>query len=271
MQLARPNNILGEWIKTEDEYQVALTYAEKRIGEFTREDMASLVEVMTQWRVLLGATAEVTEAELIIICQFVYDNFKRFTLSDIKLAMNWAISGRLEIGYVSQKIISSFYVSKCLNAYEAEKRTIYNQLMYRKERVEQQNQLQQAKEFTPEEKADNFKKIILEYYNAYQNNRFFIDFGEIVYKWLKKTNQLNATNELVVEAVNYGKKRYLDEQNDSKTAAIGNAIEKQQSREYREKKLARHYLIMKFFERSTIQSILQVIKPEQFIENQPKP
>ena len=270
MQLAKQNNILGEWVKTEDEYKVAMTYQEKRIGDFNREDMELLVEVMAQWRVLLGATNDVTEAELIIICQFVYDNFKRFTLSDIRLAMNWTISGRLDVGYVSQKIISSFYVSKSLNAYEEEKRKIYNNLMERKERHTQRAEIEQKKDFTPEEKADNFKKLILEYYDAYQNNRFFLDFGDSVYNWLKATKQLNATQQMVDDAIKWGKDKYLEERQNKSLTEIVNTVDANQTREYRERKLARQYLIQKYFEQSTIQTIIEAIKTHQFIENQQK-
>ena len=92
--MKKQNVLIGDWIRNDTEIAVAQTFSEKRIGSFDREDMAKLVEVMAKWRVLLGVNNDSSETELIVICQFVYDNFKKFTLMDIKLAMNWAVSGK---------------------------------------------------------------------------------------------------------------------------------------------------------------------------------
>lgn len=255
--------MIGNWIKSDEEHAVALTYGEKRIGDFNREDMTKLVEVMAQWRILLGVTSDSTEQELIIICQFVYDNFKKYTLSDIKLAMNWTISGKIDVGFVSQKNISSYYVSRALNAYDEHKRRIYNKFMY--EREKHLSRLEQAPpDRTPEEKANTFKSLIVGMYESHMNGSFFIDFGDFVYNWLKKTNQLSRDKAVIDEAVNYGRDRYLEERR-KESINLSSAIEPE-AKEQRQKKLARHYMIMKYFESTSVGQIVQSIKPEQFLE-----
>ena len=148
---------------------VANTYNEKRIGEYTSEDMKGLVEVMAKWRLLLGVNnTDSTEVELIVICQFVYDNFKRFTLEDIKLAMNWAISGKIDMQFVSTKSISAMYVSKALNQYEDEKRAIVQRIAESKEAYERKKSREQNIEVSPQEKANSFKNILLDAYNDFR-------------------------------------------------------------------------------------------------------
>lgn len=218
---------------------------------------------MARWRVLLGVTTEPTDTELIVICQFVYDNFKNYTLEDIKLAMNWAISGKTDVGFVTQKTISSFYVSKALNAYDELKRRLYNKLMEERAIHVRKLEMDSKVEFSPEQKADNFKTLILELYDSYQKGGFFIDYGDMVYNWLKKTRVITITNELVNEAVKYGKDQFLEERKKESEKRILKAIEPS-SREYREKKLARHYIVLHYFKSVTIQQIIKSIKPEQF-------
>lgn len=262
-QLTKPNSTIGNWIETEEQHQIALTYSDKQIRYYDREDMTKLVEVMAKWRVLLGVSSDSTQEELILICQFLYDNFKNYTLADIKLAMNWVISGKIDIGFVSQKNISSYYVSKALNAYDEEKRKLYNKLIEQKNNYQKKLEMETKPNFSPEEKANNFKKLILELYDSYQKGAFFLDFGDSIYNWIKRSKVIPLTQVLVDAAVKYGKDQFLEERKEEAKKRLVKAIEPE-SREYREKKLARHYIILEYFKSTSIQAIINSIKPEHF-------
>ena len=257
--------LIGTWIQSEDERQVALTYGEKRIGQYDKEDMIGLVEVMAQWRILLGVTTEATEQELIIICQFLYDNFKKFTLSDIKLAMNWTISGKVDVGFVTQKNISSYYISRALNAYEEEKKRIYNKLMYERDKeLEKQKQLEQSK-VTPQDKANIFKEAILTMYKSYKEGRPVIDFGDFVYNWLKRTKQLSRDAKIVSDAIKYGQDMYLEER--KKGGGLNPfANISTDNKEDRQKKLSRQYMIMHYFDSHTMPQIIAKINIQDFTD-----
>ncbi len=262
--MTKRNNIIGSWVQSEDDNAIAKTYLDKKIGDFDREDMKLLVEVMAQWRVLLGVTSDSTENELIIICQFLYDNFKKYTLADIKLAMNWTISGKLDVGYVSQKTISSYYISRALNAYDEYKRNIYNNMMQRRDNYLNRVEMEQKPELTADDKANNFKNLILGLYDSFQKGNFFVDFGDFVYNWLKKTNQITNDKAVIAAAVKYGKEQFIEQRRNENIQRLVKAIEPE-SREFREKKLARHYIITIYFKENTIQSIINKINPSQFI------
>lgn len=263
------NKLIGDWIKNEVEYSVARTYEGKKIDDYDHEDMKKLVELMALWRHHLGVTTDPTEQELIVICQFVYDNFKRFTLSDIRLAMNWAISGKIDVGFVTQKNISSFYVSKALNAYSDAKRSIYNELMENRERHITRQQLEVSVQHTPVERANQFREYIVSLYRGYREGGYFYDIGDFAYNWLKKTKQLNLSKEEIDAAVEYGKKalRQLRQADAGSAAALlRNAIGKE-SGEVAEKRLAREYILTRYFEQNTLPQIIDKINIKDFIED----
>lgn len=231
--------------------------------------MKGLVEVMAKWRLLLGVTqTDSTEVELIVICQFVYDNFKRFTIEDIKLAMNWAISGKIDMQFVSTKSISAMYISKALNQYEDEKRAIVQRIAESKEAYERQKSREQKIEVSPQEKAESFKLILLDAYNDYHSKGEFYDFQDFIYNWMRKNKILNPTKDDINNAMIYGETKLrevkqLELQDKEKVKNITKYFESQDD-DYRKKKFARNYIITKFFEKLEYSQLLDYIKIEQF-------
>ena len=267
-QYNQPNSIVGDWIKSDDEYAIAITYTEKRIGDFTREDMTKLVELMAQWRLLLGVTSESTEHELIVIVQFMYDNFKKYTLADVRLAMNWAISGKTEVGFVTQKNISSFYVSKAMKAYDDEKRIIYNRLMAEREKHLSRLEDINKPKITPLQKAESFKEMIVGMYDSVQSGGIFYDIGDMVYNWLKKTGQLKPSKEQIDAAIRYGQDKFYEEkESKSLRQKLTDTIDPMDS-EKKKKKYAREFIVLQYFTIYTIGEIIDKIHPSQFTEEE---
>ena len=263
----RQNKLIGDWIQNDLELEIAKTYEHKKIGDYTKEDMTKLVELMAHWRLLLGVTTESTEMELVVICQFVYDNFKKFTLPDIRMAMNWAISGKIDIGFVSQKTLSSYYVSKVLNAYNEEKRHIFNDMMERRERHLQRLSLDTKPEVTNVEKANSFKEMLVSIYQSHHEGRAFYDFNDFIYNWLKRTGQLQATQEDINAAVFYGQEKYREERRQQNAVNILRQLsnlDTKDNKEEKQKKYAREYMIKKYLDKYTLGEIVSKIKPDQF-------
>jgi hypothetical protein len=82
--------------------------------------------------------------------------------------MNWAISGKIDMQFVSTKSISAMYVSKALNQYEDEKRAIVQRIAESKEAYERKKSREQNIEVSPQEKANSFKNILLDAYNDFR-------------------------------------------------------------------------------------------------------
>jgi hypothetical protein len=262
--LKKQNELIGDWIRNDTEIAVAKTFSEKRIGSFDREDMAKLVEVMAKWRVLLGVNNDSSETELIVICQFVYDNFKKFTLSDVRLAMNWAVSGKIDMTFVSTKSISAMYVSKALHLYEDEKRAIVERIAHEKEVYERKMSNDTKIETSPEERANTFKSILVGLYEDYMQKGTFLDFGDFVYNWLKNNQIISPTKKDVQDALIYSERRYREQRmSEHNGLGLAKALEPK-SEEFRKKKLAREYIIIKLFEAKELLDLIKLIKVEQF-------
>lgn len=268
--LQKPNNLIGEWIKTDDELAAVRTFSEKRIKDYNSEDMAELVKVMAQWRLLLGVTNDSTETELIVICQFIYDNFGKFTLADIRLAMNWSISGKIDVGFVTQKNISAFYISKCMQSYEARKMHLVNEIAHNKHRYESRRDLDTKSEVTPEYKCQVFKEYLISIYESYKENNTFWDTQESIYKWMKSTSQINPSKDEIDEALNYADVKLRKEKEERYMESVLKRIKPtsaDQNPEEKRKKYAREYIVCKKFDEMDIIQLLKKVYVSYFKNN----
>jgi hypothetical protein len=260
------NLLIGDWIRNEADLMVVQTFSEKRIGDFNKEDMKGLVEVMGKWRFLLGVQSESSDSELVFICQFIYDEFKKFTLSDIRLAMNWAISGKTDMSYVSTKALSAAYVSKAILAYEDEKRAIVKRVAYDKEAYERNLQRDEPLNISPEEQANTFLSILMDAYKKYKENGYFYDLGDFIYNWMKKHKIATITKEIVSDAMIYGETRFREFKAEQKHEAGMRRIKIMDSGndDFHKKKFAREYIIRKFFDKVEFEQLVKLVKVDQF-------
>ena len=245
---------------------VVQTFSEKRIGDFNKDDMKGLVEIMGKWRFLLGVQSESSDAELVYICQFIYDEFKKFTLSDIRLAMNWAISGKTDMTFVSQKSLSAAYVSKAIQAYEDEKRSIVKRISYDKEAYERNKHINEPLNITPEEQANTFLSILVDAYNEYKEKGSFYDLGDFIYNWVKKHKIVTPTKQVINDAMIFGETRLREYKSEQKHDAGMRRIKRMDSGndESHKKKCAREYIIRKFFDKVEFEQLVKLVKVEQF-------
>ncbi len=265
MQSKNQSSLIGNWIKDENELAIAKSFTEKRIGDYDAEDMVRLVELMAKWRLLLGVTSNVEADELTFICQFLYDGFKSFTLTDISLAMKYAIMGRTDLGFVSQKTLSAYYVSKAIQAYAEVKKSIVEKLAWEKEKYEERERNSQKLELTPMERANNFKDFLIAVYNDFCKNGFVTDFGDMVYNWAKNHQILKITPELISKALAYANEKYIQERsNETFNNLLVSAAEDPKTTENRKKKLAREYVVRQLFVSHQIYDLISKIKTEQF-------
>ena len=262
-QSAKPNELIGNWVTTAEDNKIALTLSEKRIGQFDRVDMADIVDLMAQWRLMLGVTTDTTQEELIFITQFIYDNYKHLTLSDLNIAKNWSILGRIDVGFVTQKTFSSYYVSRCINAYEEEKRKIINQIAQNKERYETRKAIDNPTPQSAEEKANSFKDHILTMYRASNEERPIIDLADMVYNWLKAVGFLKLSDAEIKEAMLYATNRLREMNFQDNKLNAKNQFDPQ-TEDMRKKKFAREYVINKVFKKLSVSDIVSKISIDYF-------
>lgn len=259
----RQNPISGSWITEPTELVIANTYNEKRIGQFDETDMKALVNVMAQWRVLLGIDVGDAKQELIYICQFLYDHFKRFSMQDIILARDWAVSGKLDMSFTSSRNLNAAYVSKALNLYEEEKRIIVNRIHEKKISYIREKERNTKLVLTLEEKANQMKELIVRAYRTHKEGGLFYDIGDFIYLYLKKTRRLSTNKSDINDALNYAIEKlrvYKEEQ--SLVNKLTKTIESKQKN--MKDKFAREYMILLYFDKHELKDIVESIKVSDF-------
>lgn len=266
VQSATPNKLIGNWITSREENEIALTMAEKRIGQFDRRDMEDIVDVLAQWRLMLGVTSDTTQEELIFITQFIYDNYKHLTLSDIKMAKTWSITGRVDVGFVTQKTFSSYYISRSINAYEDEKRRIINEIDNKRERYLVRMEIEKPTLISPEAEMKSFQEHIVTMYQSYHEGNDPYDIGDMVYDWLKKVKLANPNQAEVSEALIYANEKLREHKYEQGKGKTKITLDASESDEMLKKKFARSYIRNKIFERVPLSSIISKIMIEQFIK-----
>lgn len=259
--------LYGSWVKSATQLTIVQTFDGKRIRDYNSDDMAHLVELMAKWRYLLGATSDPTPEELTIVCQFVYDNFENLTYLDICTAMNWAIGGKIDMGFVMQKSLSTFYVAKAIRLYLNEKTEIVNEIARAKERAEMELQAQKV-ELTPEQKAANFKEHIIAVWKAYKSDgeAGLFDIGSMVYNWMRKSQVLIPTPQDVSVAMQKGNDRYIRERQEENLRNILNKTTDDKAEQRTIKKYAREYLISQVFDKYDINQLVAHIRAAHFIK-----
>lgn len=262
MQHKKPNNLIGNWIVNTEEYNIASTLSEKKIGEFNREEMGSIVDLMANWRLMLGVTNEVTQEELVFITQFIYDNYKYLCLRDLEYAKNWAIMGKTDVGFVTQKTFSSYYVSRCINAYEQEKRKIINEISHRKDRYEAKKAIETPTQISPEERAKLFKDHLLTLYKSFNEEREYVDVGDMVYNWAKENNLLSLNPREVESAMLYANERLREYKISEKSVSTSLSIPTDD--ETRKKKYARIFVLNHMFGKYAISELISKINIDYF-------
>lgn len=266
VQSTKPNALIGNWINSRDEMDIALTIGEKRIGKFGRKDMEDIVDVLAQWRLMLGVTSDTTQEELIFITQFIYDNYKHLTLSDLKMAKTWSIMGKVDVGFVSQKTFSSYYISRSINAYEEQKRRIINDISEKKERYEIRMALEHPTPITPEADMKSFKEHIVTMYQSYHEGNDPYDIGDIVYNWLKQV-RLAAPNQVEVnEAMIYANEKLREHNYEKNKQLKAKIVIDDLSDEMLKKKFARSYIRNKIFDNVPLSTIISKIRIDQFVK-----
>jgi hypothetical protein len=262
VQHKKPNNLIGNWIVNSEEYNIASTLSEKKIGDFNREEMGSIVDLMANWRLMLGVTNEVTQEELVFITQFIYDNYKYLCLRDLEYAKNWAIMGKTDVGFVTQKTFSSYYVSRCINAYEVEKRRIINEISHRKERYETKKAIEKPTQLSPQEKANSFKDHLLTLYKSFNEEREYVDIGDMVYNWAKENNLLSLNPREVDAAMVYAKERLREYKTTEKS--VSTSLNVPMDEDTRLKKYARIFVLNNMFRKYAISELLSKINLDYF-------
>lgn len=255
--LAKQNNMVGSWIKTEEENKLVLSQYGSKIAEL--ENPNALMELLGKWRYYVGIKQDPTPEEFIIISKFIRSNFGDLTLDEIDLAIELSVMGKLNIDNVAYNQFSVLYVVNILNSYK-EYRHI-NMLKILDVREKELIKEREANRYTPEYKLNNMKQLFIDQYAEFKEKGAIFDYFNSCYNYLKKNNYLIIDKQTKEEAVEYGKHTIIKE----KDSKIGLYLIKAYTKEEMEKVYMRNYCVQKFFNTITdINEFVKTFKLEHF-------
>jgi hypothetical protein len=88
----------------------------------------------------------------------------------------------------------------------------------------------------------------------------------MVYNWLKRTNQLDTTKETIDKAVQYGRNRFFEEVAEQSIRKRLSQTSNDETREQKQKKYAREYMVKSYFNSHDISEVLSKIQLSHFSE-----
>ena len=259
MQSTR-QNLIGNWIKNKEEYEVVNAHMDKLLMECTKDEQLKLVDLLGEWRYYLGINKEVDAKELLIIGKFIVNNFGDFSINEIKLAMEMSINFKLDVENNPYNQFSVFYVATILNTYKDYRAKIMNKVVY--EYNKEVRRKEKEAMATPENLAKQMRELIRSEYDQYLKDGEVYDTFSAMFNYLRKQKRLDLSKEMGNEALAYGKNKASNEISKNNLYTL---YRNKESRDNLINRYARCYCVMKYFDNNKIEDILKQINENDFV------
>ena len=193
-QPTSPQVSIGGLIRSEQEKQVYLATQDKQIKFISSNtEMNELLKVVTTWRLYLGIKEDASKEELVLITNFIKDNYPEFTKKEIESAYKLAITNKLNVDAEPYGKFSPIYVARILNAYRTFKTETMAQIRIRKNQFEREQQLEKPK--TKEELIEAKKNHILWYIQTLNQKTDYVgDYNKWCWDFMTKNKIITGDN-----------------------------------------------------------------------------
>jgi len=181
-------------IRSEEEKQVYLASQDKQIKFISSNtEMNELLKVVTTWRLYLGIKEDASKEELVLITNFIKDNYPEITKKEIESAYKLAITNKLNVDAEPYGKFSPIYVARILNAYITFKTEKMAQIRIRKNQFEREQQLEKPK--TKEELIEAKKNHILCYIQTLNQKTDYVgDYNKECWDFMTKNKIITGDN-----------------------------------------------------------------------------
>lgn len=258
------SNSLLNYARTKDEYQLVLAMEKPNLQLMDgTESMPKLIDVLAKWRWMSGVSSnnqseEDIAKELVLIADFVFRNYPKLSIEEISLSIDLSLTNTFDIDVNAYNSFSPMYVSRILNAYLEYKRGLYNTISAKKDLEESRKYLE--KKPTPLEKMNSMVELIKYFYDEYKSIGEVKDHFNAIYHFLKRTNRISLSKEIIDEALKYGKERSANHVSTHWDMFDRNKPDGEDI----VKRFARNYCVQKIFDTIDIEDFCSKIKLEEF-------
>jgi hypothetical protein len=227
------------------------------------ELMSSLIDVLAKWRWMSGVSnnsqgEDDIAKELVYLSEFVVKNYNNITIDEISLCIDLSLTNKLDVDVNTYNSFSPMYVSRILNAYIEYKRVLYNNIYSKKDLEDSRKFLE--KKPTPEEKMHSMIDLIKYFYDEYKKEGEVKDHFNAIYNYLKRTNRITLSKDIIDQALEYGKRRSVEHINTywdllDRDKPKGDEIVK---------RFARNYCVQMIFDTIDLNDFCSKIKVDEF-------
>jgi hypothetical protein len=259
---------IGGLIRSEEEKQVYIATQGKQIKFFnTNEEVNGLLKVVTTWRLYLGIREDASKEELILITNFIRENYSTLTAKEVEAAYKLAITNKLNVDAEPYGKFSPIYVARILNAYGEFKTQSLSQIRIRQNQIEREQK--EFKKQTPEEKIESVKNSIIWYANKLKTTQGYVgDYNKYCWNFLTKNKIISGDNINFREAKDEAEK-LLNRNRMNIFAKVFEAMSFEE-RQKEEKNLmemyGRFYILKQFFSKiKNIEDWIKGFQDEQFL------
>jgi hypothetical protein len=224
----------------------------------------TLIDELAKWRWMVGIgspnqTDDEVAQELVLLSKFVKSNYINLTIEEISLAIELSLTNKLLCEIKPYGSFSPMYVSNILNAYLDYKRKLHNEISERKLIVDNKDNV--TKEITPHDKMESMIELLIYLYNDYKEKGIVNDYFNTLYNYLRRTNRINPSKEIVDNAMIYAREQTMNHIN----SYFGNALNSEKpNKEYIEKRFARNYCVQLYFDDINIDDLIPTININEF-------
>lgn len=219
-----------------------------------------LIDLLTRWRWMSGINSanqdeDEMAKELVLMVAFFKRSFSNLNLDEVSLAIDLSLTNKLDVDVRTFNSFSPMYISKILNAYIQYRNEILLELKRKNERFKEKEMVE--RKATPQEKMDGIIDLIKYLYDKYKDDGYVDDFFGTLYKFMKRINKMNPSEQTLEEA-----KQYAKEMASNKEKGFLN--EYYYNSEYLEKRYIMNYCLQKYFKTFGIDGLISSINISQF-------
>lgn len=254
---------MADYVRNSDEAIIVANMGCARLDN-SNATKKRLLDLVGKWMFYVGQI-NVSADGMIILVQFIQENYSHLSADDIELAINLSLKGKLDCDIRTYGQFSPMYISTILNAYD----------FYRKEHLKSvtdrwltnPKEPQSITKMTPKEEVDFYKSIIRDDYIRFADKGEVMDYFSMIYNFLKRTKRIILDKEMIDNAVKYGESMYIKmlvQERTEKLQGNFNMIY-ERDEDLAKKKYSRNYCVQEYFKKNNMDDVINSINLSDFV------
>ncbi len=145
-----------------------------------------IVSLLMEWSIMLGIKEPMTPEYNVVNAKFLIDNYYFLTISEIRQAMQWSITGKLDIDPTCYGLLAPIYIAKILNKYIGKKDAVMQMLHFRRNEKVGIAKLKEKHKIPYSESVNNHKAFLIEHMSLMKSKKVPDVAGNLVWRFLQR-------------------------------------------------------------------------------------